>query len=88
MRLEIARVCREQYGMTLTLQDITDCDGCRSLTGRLFSGCAQCDIRRCALERHLTSCAFCVDYACERLLKHFETDPGAQARLEIMRSTM
>ena len=88
MRVEIARVCREQYGMDVAAQDITDCDGCRSLTGKLFSGCAQCEIRKCARERQLTSCAFCVDYACERLLKHFETDPGARARLETMRSVV
>jgi hypothetical protein len=88
MRVEIARVCREQYGMEVALRDITDCDGCRSRSGRLFSGCARCDIRKCAIERQLTSCAFCSDYACERLLKHFETDPGARGRLEAMRSTL
>ena len=88
MRNEIARACREQYGMEVALQDITDCDGCRSRTGRLFSGCAHCEIRKCAMERQLTSCAFCFDYACELLQKHFETDPGARDRLEAMRSAL
>lgn len=85
MRIEIARLCSEQYGMHLSLQEITDCDGCVSPTGRLFSGCAKCDIRKCAIGRRCTSCAFCADYACGKLLKHFETDPQAQARLESIR---
>ncbi len=86
MRVAIAQMCREQYGMNVQLQDITDCDGCRSETGRLFSGCANCEIRSCAVNRKLTSCAFCPDYPCDKLLKHFETDPTAQARLEMFRT--
>lgn len=85
MRLEIAYTCSQQYGMDLLPQDVTDCDGCRSQKERLFSGCAKCEIRRCALNRKLTSCAFCVVYACRRLLKHFKTDPEARTRLEAMR---
>jgi hypothetical protein len=86
MRLEIARICTEQYDMDLLPQDVTDCDGCRSQTERLFSACVKCEIRRCAIDKKLTSCAFCTDYACQKLLKHFETDPGARTRLEAMKN--
>ena len=86
MRADIARLCAEQYGMNLLAQDVTDCDGCRAQTGRLFSGCAKCEIRRCAIGKNLVSCAICSDYACEKLQKHFETDPTARTRLEAMRS--
>lgn len=85
MRLEIARICTQQYGMDLLPRDVTDCDGCSAQTERLFSGCARCEIRRCALDKNLTSCAICAEYACENLLKHFETDPGARTRLDSMR---
>ena len=37
------------------------------------------------MERELSSCAFCVDYACQKLLKQFETDAAARTRLEAMR---
>ena len=87
MRLEIARICSQQYGMDLLPQDVTDCDGCRSQTNRLFSGCSRCEIRKCAIEKNLTSCALCLDYACRKLLKHFESDPAAQTRLEAMRAS-
>lgn len=86
MRNTIAQSCREHYGMNLQPQDITGFDGCHSGTGRLFSGCVNCEIRKCAIDRNLTSCAFCCDHACEKLLKHFKTDPSAQARLEILSS--
>ncbi len=86
MRVEIARLCKEQYGMDVTMRDVTDCDGCCAQAGRLFYGCAKCEIRKCAVGRELTSCAFCTDYACEKLLQHFQSDPSARMRLEAMRS--
>jgi hypothetical protein len=84
MRAEIAQICTEQYGMNLQAQDITDCDGCR--TGvRLFSGCASCVLRKCAMGKKLESCAFCDEYTCENLQKHFEMDLAARIRLEELR---
>lgn len=85
MRLEIARTCTQQYGMDLLPEDVTECDGCSSNAKRLFSGCAKCEIRKCALEKQLSSCAFCAGYACEKLLSHFETDADAWTRLESIR---
>jgi len=87
MRTEIARVCTEQYAMDIRVQDVTDCDGCSATTGRLFSGCAKCEIRGCAIERNVASCAFCDEFACEKLRKHFESDPSARTRLETMRAS-
>jgi hypothetical protein len=86
MRVSIASFCREHYGMDLQSEDITDCDGCRSDTGRIFSGCLNCEIRKCAIERDLESCAYCTDYACDKLKDFFSRDPGAQANLERLRN--
>jgi hypothetical protein len=85
MRESIAEKCSAIYGMSLKPEDITDCDGCRSNTGRIFSGCLSCGIRTCAIERNLSSCAYCNEYACVKLQKHFELDPQAQIRLEEIR---
>ena len=87
MRVEIVRLTREHYGMEIRLEDVTDCDGCRAETGRLFSACAKCEIRACAQERKLDSCAYCADYACEKLQKLFATDASAKPRLEELRGT-
>jgi hypothetical protein len=86
MRVEIARLCKQQYGMDLTLEDIHDCDGCRTEAGRLFSQCRTCPIRICAREKHLENCAWCTEYACAKLETFFRTDPMARTRLEAIRA--
>ena len=86
LRKSIAKQCAEQYNLKLHLEDITDCDGCRANTGRLFSGCIECEIRKCAIEKKIKTCAFCSDYACEKLEKHFLLDPEVRKRLEQIRS--
>jgi hypothetical protein len=85
MRVSIAEECYTIYGMNLLPEDITDCDGCRANTGRIFSGCSDCGIRMCASGRNIDSCAFCKDYTCERLQKHFDLDPYPQIKLEEIR---
>jgi hypothetical protein len=87
MRIEIARLIHGHYGMDIHIEDVTDCDGCRSETGRLFSACSRCEIRKCARERKIDSCAYCADYACEKLQKLFATDISARPRLEEIRKT-
>jgi hypothetical protein len=82
MREEVAQMCSEHYHIRLAVQELTDCDGCRAC-GRLFS---ECEIRTCAIDRGLETCAVCEDYGCDRLLKHFEMDPESRSRLEAMRA--
>ncbi len=86
MRDVIARLCREQYGMQVRAEDVTDCDGCRTEGGRLFTGCRKCEIRACAKRRNLESCALCPDYACGKLEQFFAGDAAARERLEAMRA--
>jgi hypothetical protein len=86
MRMEIIQLCKEQYGIQYKLSDITDCDGCHSDSGRLFSTCKSCVIRKCARKKGLLNCAHCPDYACKDLRAFFETDPEAKVRLDEIRS--
>ena len=85
MRIEITYTCSQMYKMDLRPGDINDCYGCRSDIKKLFSGCAECEIRKCAIGRNLFSCALCDDYACDTLIKHFGIDPEARARLDAIR---
>jgi hypothetical protein len=86
MRISITKLLAETYGMNLSPEDINDCDGCRAGTGRLFSGCLNCEIRKCASQRNLDSCAFCGEYACDKLKEMFRQESGAQIRLEEIRN--
>jgi len=86
MRISIVQLCSEKYGMNLQPEDITDCDGCRANTGRLFSGSWNCEIRKCASRRNLESCAYCPEYTCDILNEFLRREPDAQARLERIRN--
>jgi hypothetical protein len=81
-RAELAQICKEQYGMSYTPEDITDCDGCQTNAGRLFSACSGCPIRNCASQKGIRNCAYCTEYACEKLDVFFRTDPMAKTRLD------
>ena len=86
MRIEIAEQLARIYKTTPKPEIITDCDGCKATDGRLFTGCIDCEIRKCAMRKKVVNCAYCNDYACEKLKRHFAIDPGAQARLEEIRN--
>ncbi len=88
MRTEIARICNEQYGSAFKPEDITDCDGCRTKNGRLFSGSEKCEIRKCARQKGLENCAYCSEYVCEKLQQFFINDPNAKTRLDVIRSKL
>lgn len=88
MRRSIAEQCSALYGRNLQPEDITDCDGCRATTERIFSACFICEIRKCARGKKMDSCAFCSNYACEPLVKLFSLDPGAKIRLEEIRQKL
>jgi hypothetical protein len=86
MRVSIAHECFVHYGMNLLPEEVNDCDGCVANTGRLFSSCQNCEIRKCASAKELESCAFCSEYACDKLEEMFRSDPAAKRRLEKIRS--
>lgn len=88
MRVEIAREIKKHYGQECKPEDVTDCDGCKAETGRLNSGCKNCQIRNCASEKGVENCAHCNKYVCEKLEKLFATDPDGKRRLDQIRGNM
>jgi len=85
MRVEIAAQLTKIYGTKMPAVDVTDCDGCKADTGKLFTGCSDCGIRKCASLKNISNCAYCSDFECELLKKHFSFDPGSKKRLEEIR---
>ena len=86
MRQKILRLCNERYGLNYALEDISDCDGCRTDGERLFLGCKDCTIRQCAREKKLENCAYCTEYACGKLEAFFRSDPIARKKLDAIRT--
>ena len=85
MRVKIAEQISKIYGTTPKPEIITDCDGCGEKNGRLFNGCADCAIRKCAISRRILNCAYCDDFSCEKLERHYKYDPESKNRLEEIR---
>ena len=71
----------------MTIEDIT-CDGCLAASGRVGGYCSMCEIRACAVEKSLATCAECQDYACEKLEKFWEMAQPAKENLETLRKSM
>ena len=86
MRREIVDITQKLYNMTFTVEEITDCLGCRSETGPIFKTCYGCKIRNCVRARGLESCAFCDDYPCTNLDPVFKEDKDAKPRLDVLRA--
>lgn len=56
--------------------EIMECDGC--LEPRIFGGCLVCAVRECAIEKGVTLCKDCSEYACDKLnyiWKHAKVKP-------------
>ena len=88
MRVDIAQQIKEHYGEECKPEDVNDCDGCKTEGGRLFSGCKNCHMRKCARRKGVENCAYCNEYACEKIEKFFVTDPDAKTRLDAIRDTL
>jgi predicted nucleic acid binding AN1-type Zn finger protein len=83
---EIISKCKLYYGVDYKFEDINDCDGCKSESGRLFFACNDCKIKKCAIAKGIDNCAYCDEYACEELLRTFKTEPDAKTRLDEIRN--
>ena len=88
MRVQIAEFISEEYGISIKPQDVTDCDGCKTSSGRLYSGCSQCEIRKCAQEKGCLTCAHCVEYPCDKLQKCLVTYSISKSHLDDIRTSM
>ena len=88
MRVQIAEFINEEYDISIKPKDVTDCDGCRASSGRLYSGYSKYEIRKCAQEKDCLTCAHCIEYPCDKLQKFFITDPSAKSHLDDIRSRM
>ncbi len=88
MRVEIAQQIKELYRDEYKPEDISDCDGCKTKGGRLFSASHNCFMRKCASQKQFENCAYCRDYPCEELQKLFATDQDARKRLDAIKSSI
>jgi len=83
----VAAQWREQFNWTNITADMILCDGCSDADrGRRSRYCDLCEIRTCALERGVATCAHCADYGCEKLESFFAHAVSARTVLDDIRT--
>jgi hypothetical protein len=83
-RALVAEQWKKEYKHDFKPEDI-NCTGCTSEGENLFSYCHVCEIRKCAKEKDVLTCAHCYDYPCEKLDKFFQMAPDSKTRLDEIR---
>ena len=86
-RAEVAKLWSQEYNTDLKANDI-NCDGCQTDSGRLFGHCQVCEIRKCGFEMKVANCAYCNEYACDKLNKFFDMVPDAKTQLDSIRNAI
>ena len=84
-RAEVAQLWSKQYNVDIKPEEI-NCDGCISNSDRLIGHCKVCEIRKCARQKALANCAYCGEYACEKLEAFFKMVPDAKKSLDAIRA--
>ena len=86
LREKTAAEWSQQFHADLKPADI-NCVGCLQTKGVQIAHCAECEIRRCGLDRKVKNCALCSDYPCERISQFLANVPPAKANLDEVRRT-
>jgi hypothetical protein len=84
----LAQRAREEFGVADATPETSMCDGCLTDTGRQIGYCATCEIRSCATARDVANCAYCADYACDKLETIFSHSAEARALLDEIHASL
>jgi len=79
LRLKTSREWSEMYGAEIPPEAI-NCSGCME-EGVKITHCDECNIRNCALLKHINNCSECVLYPCEMIEKFHQNVPDAKKTL-------
>lgn len=86
MRARTALSWTKIYGGERTINPSEiNCRGCRTGNEILFSHCHSCEMRACAGNKAVSTCAHCPEYTCDKLEDFFKQAAGAREGLEIIR---
>jgi hypothetical protein len=86
-RKRVAEMWSKEFKTSLKSEDI-NCDGCLVDSEELFGYCKVCEIRKCGKEKKVKNCAYCEDYACDKLTKFFDMAPQAKTTLDGLRKNL
>lgn len=82
----VAAQWRQEFNAPNITVDSILCDGCLTNLGHKCGHCYECEIRACGMDRAVTNCAHCDDYACDKLSEFFGFVPNARVLLDGVRA--
>jgi len=86
-REKVAEEWSRLFKSEIKPQDI-NCDSCVSDSGKTFTYCSICLIRKCGKEKGVINCAYCNDYPCNILTEWFTRVPESKVTLERVHNTL
>jgi len=87
-RKDVAEKWSKEFNVSIKPEDI-NCDGCLATTERIFNYCRVCNIKKCGTEKKVKNCAYCDDYACEKLSKfHERATPVVKQTLDEIKKSL
>ena len=86
-RREVAEQWSKEFKADIQPQDI-NCDGCVTDSEVIFKHCHVCEIRKCGRAKAIGNCAYCGEYACDKLEGFFSMVPEAKTRLDKVKAEL
>jgi len=87
-RKKVAKIWSKEYKCDIKLEDV-NCNGCLAEEeDQIFDYCKVCKIRKCGRENAVENCAYCDDFACDKLNDFFEMAPVAKTSLEEIKKNL
>lgn len=84
MRAMVAEKWARQFGAPIKPEHI-NCTGCMSAGAKTYYCDQLCEVRKCAVQKSVGTCAGCSDFACPALEKILREAPQARKNLEALR---
>lgn len=84
MRTKVAADWAKAYHAPIRPEHI-NCTGCKAPGAKTYYCENLCEIRKCAKQRTVETCAECKEYSCDMLGRMFAVAPQAKARLDALR---
>lgn len=84
LRKQVAEEWTKKYNHDFKLEDI-NCVGYIVTTGKHIGHWGMCEVHKCGAEKGVVNCAYCADYACDKLEGYFKMAPAMKANLEEIR---
>jgi hypothetical protein len=85
LRAKTAAEWSKSFGHDFKPEQV-NCTGCPTATGAHIGYCSMCEVRKCATDRKVATCADCADYGCATLAGFHKNAPEARARLDAVRA--